>query len=254
MSGISPFDLQLRKVNVAEQLEKYLNEARKIYDACVKEGVKLLLYGSVGIYSVVKENKLAKELITLYRRNGVQDINFMVRPESRDKFKEIIYSLDYTPYIHLEKTLGHLAGMFFKEDIIVKVYYSEYMEFNHIIPINWNSNFTFDKQDLLLSKLQMHFPTNKDLSDIIALVLYDAPEEKILELTSKDWGLWKDVMSNLQKSRELVSNLITDEVREREELMPVISKLIKLHGKIMNSPKAESWKPLPEDAKYWRDF
>lgn len=254
MSEISPFDLQLRKIDVVKQLEKYLEEAKKIYTACNKEGVKLLLYGSVAIYNTVKENKTAVDLLKLYRRNGVQDINFIVKPESRDKFKEIIYSLDYTPYIHLEKTLGDIAGMFFKEEIVVKVYYYDEMRFSHVIPINWNSEFTFDKQDLLLSKLQMHFPTNKDLADIIALMLFDVPDEKIVDLTSRDWGLWKDVTSNLVKSRELVSKLITDEIKEREELMPVISKLVKLHGKIMNSPKHESWKPMPEDAKYWRDF
>ncbi|BCU68826.1 hypothetical protein [Stygiolobus caldivivus] len=254
MSEISPFDLQLRKVDVIKQLDKSLDEAKRIYDACSKEGVKLLLYGSVGIYSNVKENKIAVELLRLYRRNGIQDINFIVKPESRDKFKEVIYSLDYTPYIHLERTLGQIAGMFFKEEITVKVYYSDEMKFSHIIPINWNSEFTFDRQDLLLSKLQMHFPTNKDLSDIIALMLFDIPEDKVLDLTSRDWGLWKDVTSNLQKSRELVSKLITDEIRERDELMPVISKLVKLHGRIMNSPKQKSWEPMPEDAKYWRDF
>ena len=125
MSGISSFDLQL----------KYLEGAKKIYTVCNREGVKLLHYGPVAIYNTVKENKTAVDLLRLYRRNCVRD--FIVKP--RDKFGEVIYSLD----------------------VAVKVCYDEMM-FSHVIPINWNSEFTFGK--LLLSKLQMHFPTNKDLS------------------------------------------------------------------------------------------
>jgi hypothetical protein len=37
-------------------------------------------------------------------------------------------------------------------------------------------------------------------------------------------------------------------------MMPLTSKVVKLHGKIMNSTKKETWKPLPEGSKYWRDF
>jgi len=256
MSGITPFDIQTRKVNVEKIFQEDLNEAMKIYDACKKEGVKPLLYGSIAVYYHVKDNKLASEIIKLYRRGGPQDINFLVRPEEREKFKQIISSLDYTPYFHLEKTMGNIASMFFKEEKVVKVYYYSEMKFNHTIPVDWNSEFAFNEEDLLLSLLQIHFSTDKNLSDVIALMLkYDKNEwPKIIELTSADWGLWRDVTDNLLKARELVGRLITDEVKEREELAPVLPRLVKLHGKVMNSPKKPTWKPMPEGEKYWSDF
>ncbi|BFH73939.1 hypothetical protein SJAV_18830 [Sulfurisphaera javensis] len=255
MSGITPFDLQTRKTDVNKMFEDYLVEAERIYNACKKDGVKALLYGSIAVYYKVKDNPLSKQIIQLYRRNGPQDINFLVRQADRDKFKQIMVGLDYTPYFHLEKTLGNIASMFFKEEKVVKVYYFDDMRFSHTIPVDWNSEFVFSDEDLLLSKLQIHFTLDKHLSDIIALMLkLNIEGNKIIELTSSDWGLWKDVTDNLLKARELVGRLIADEVREREELAPVIPKLIKLHGKVMNSPKKSSWKPIPEGEKYWSDF
>ncbi len=254
MSGLTPFDVMTRK-DIEKTFNELLVEAKRIYEEAKKDGIKLLLYGSVAFFHKVKENKTAVELLKLYRKSEDIDINFLVKPEDREKFKGLIASLEYTPYFHLEKTLGEIAGMFFRENVTVKVYYFNEMRFSHIIPVNWNSDFTFDDEDLFLSKLQRHNPLNKDLTDVASLLLVnDVKEDKILELTSADWGLWKDITDNLMKSRQLLSNLVADEIKERDEVMPIISKVVKLHGKIMNHPKKESWKPLPADAKYWSDF
>ncbi|MEM0104872.1 MAG: hypothetical protein QW743_08660 [Candidatus Methanomethylicia archaeon] len=256
MSGITPFDIsQMKKIKLEEIFEAYLKEAKKIHDECEKEGVKLLLYGSVAIYDTVKSNKDAIDLMKLYRRQGVNDINMLIKKEHRDKFKEVIYSLDYFPYIHLEKTLGDIAGMFFKEEIVVKAYYMDAMEFNHLIPVDWSQKFKMSTTDLVLSKLQMHKPIDKDMADITALLLAsDINEGKIISLTSDDWGLWKDVTTNLSNLRGFINRITTDEIKNKDILSNVIAKVIKLHGKIMNSPKTQNWKPQPEDSKYWRDF
>lgn len=255
MSGISPFDAQLRKIDVNKMFNDYLSDAEKIYEKCKEKGMVALLYGSIAVYYKVKDNKLSSDIMKLYRRSGPQDINFIVRTEDREKFKQVMYNLDYTPYFHLEKTLGNIVSMFFKEEKVVRAYYFNEMRFSHVIPVNWNSEFTLNEEDLLLSKLQIHFALDKHLSDVISLLLkYDIEGNKIIELTSADWGLWKDVTDNLLKARDLVGRLITDQVKEREELMPVISRLVRLHGRIMNSQKKPSWKPIPEGEKYWRDF
>ena len=90
--------------------------------------------------------------------------------------------------------------MFFKEEYVVKVYYIDFMEFNHIIPIDWNADFVMNKTDLVPSKLQIHNASDKDLADFLALLLVDFDDSKIIELTSSDWGLWKDVTDNLNKA------------------------------------------------------
>ena len=65
----------------------------------------------------------------------------------------------------------------------MKVYYYSEMRFSHTIPVDWNSDFAFNEEDLLLSLLQIHFSTDKNLSDVIALMLkYDKNEwPKIIE-------------------------------------------------------------------------
>jgi hypothetical protein len=44
--------------------------------------VKALVYGSVGIFYHVKNNNLAVELMKLYRKGGVHDINMIVKKET----------------------------------------------------------------------------------------------------------------------------------------------------------------------------
>ena len=82
MSGVYPFDLQLRKVDVNKQLEKFLTEAEQIHKELKKNNVKALVYGSVGIFYHVKNNNLAVELMKLYRKGGVHDINMIVKKET----------------------------------------------------------------------------------------------------------------------------------------------------------------------------
>ncbi|NON62194.1 hypothetical protein HLB03_05715, partial [Acidianus sp. DSM 29099] len=100
----------------------------------------------------------------------------------------------FTPYYHLEFTIGNLAGMFFLDNYIIKVYYMDEMKFNHDIPIDWSEFLAFNLTDLLLSKLQIHFPLDKDIADIIAIILKDEEisRSKIIETISNDYGLWKD--------------------------------------------------------------
>jgi len=256
MSGITPFDLsQMKKIKLEEVFESYLNEAKSIYESCKKEGVKLLLYGSVAIYDTVKSNKDAIDLMKLYRKQGIQDINILVKKEHRDKFKEIIFSMGYFPYIHLEKTMGDIAGMFFKENVVVKAYYMNEMSFNHVIPVDWDQEFKMSPTDLLLSKLQIHKAMDKDYADMATIFLVsNINEDKIISLTSNDWGLWKDTVTNLINLRSFINKITTDEIKNKDLLLPVTATVIRLHGKIMNSPKTPNWKPLPEDAKYWSDF
>jgi hypothetical protein len=256
MSGITPFDMmQIKKMNLEKTFEEYLNEANKIISEVSKENGKALLYGSVGIYHYVKDIPLAVEFMKLYRRHGIQDINILVRRDSREIFKRVIVSLDYVPYIHLERTMGDFAGMFFKEETVVKVYYWDVMHFNHDIPVDWNSNFVMTSTDLLLSKLQKHYITDKDLSDISALLLkFDNFDEKLIKVTSEDWGLWRDALDNIVKLRDFINKIVMDKIKSRDELKPIILRSLKIQDLLIKSPKSEKWKPLPEDEKYWRDF
>jgi len=256
MSGITPFDIsQIKKINLEKIFEEYLNEAKRIIDELKKEGGKALVYGSVGIYHYVKDVPLAVEFMKLYRRQGVQDINILVKKDSRDIFKRVITSLDYTPYIHLERTMGDFAGMFFKEEIVVKVYYWDVMHFNHDIPVDWDAEFVMKPTDLLLSKLQKHYALDKDFSDISALLLkFENFDDKLVKLTSEDWGLWKDCLDNIIKLRDFINKIILDKVKTREELKPIILRSLKIQNLLINSPKSDKWKPLPEGEKYWKDF
>lgn len=101
----------------------------------------------------------------------------------------------------------------------------------------------------------MHKAMDKDYADMAAILLVsNINEDKIISLTSNDWGLWKDTVTNLINLRSFINKITTDEIKNKDLLLPVTATVIRLHGKIMNSPKTPNWKPLPEDTKYWSDF
>ncbi|EHP70059.1 hypothetical protein MetMK1DRAFT_00005610 [Metallosphaera yellowstonensis MK1] len=255
MSGITPFDVsQQRKVPFESVAQEYLKLYDRIYSSLKESGAKILLYGSIGIYHRVKDSKDSVELLKLYRRNGPQDMNVILPTSSRERFKEVVKEQGWTPYYHLERTMGDVAGMFFYESLVLKAYYMDVPTFNHRINLSWEEEYSASLTDLLLTKLQMHFPTDKDTADIAAILLLEERIDvnKVLLHARSDWGFWKDATQNLANVRSLVGRLEMDNVKTKEELKRVIAVSTKLYGQLMNAkPHHESNDP---DEKYWLDF
>ncbi|AWR95567.1 hypothetical protein [Acidianus brierleyi] len=251
MSNISPTGISEKKISFEEIISEYLKIWKNIYNELEKNNIKALIYGSVAIYYKLSNLPEAIDLIKSNRKNGPQDLNVIVPLKFREKFKEILMKMEFTPYYHLEVTMGNLASMFLYNQFTIKVYYMDKAEFNHDVDIDWNQEFSLSLTDLLLTKLQIHYPTDKDSADIAAILLkYDEiDKEKICIQTSKDWGFWKDAVDNLNNARTYVSRLQS----KSEKLKNIITASLKLYGLVNNYPKPNNWKPL-NDEKYWRDF
>jgi hypothetical protein len=251
MSNIPP-GISEKKISFEETMAEYLKIWKNIYTELEKNDVKALIYGSVALYYKLNDIPEAVDLIKSNRKNGPQDLNVIVPVKFREKFKEILMKMEFVPYYHLEVTMGHLASMFLYNQFTIKVYYMDKAEFNHDIDIDWSQEFSLSLTDLLLTKLQIHYPTDKDSADIAAILLkYDEiDKEKIGIHTSRDWGFWKDAVDNLNNARAYISKLQV----KNDKLKGVVSASLKLYGFINNYPKSNGWKPLSEDEKYWRDF
>ncbi|MCH1771930.1 MULTISPECIES: hypothetical protein [Metallosphaera] len=254
MSGITPFDVSQQKGIKFESISlEYLKLYERIYSELKKRDGKALLYGSIGIFHRVGDIKEAVELLKLYRKSGPQDVNVLVPIKYRDVFKEILREQGWTPYYHLERLMGDIAGMFFYESFVLKAYYMDKVKFNHEFVVDWNEEFSMNLTDLLLTKLQMHFPTDKDSADIGAILmkanLIDI--KRVIEQVSAYEGFWKDATDNLSKVKSLIGRLEMDNVKTRDQLRQVIVTVTKLHGELMKVAPNRQFK---EDEKYWLDF
>lgn len=100
--------------------------------------------------------------------------------------------------------------------------------------------------DLLLTKLQIVEINKKDILDVVAL-LVDLPlsekhteieKERIISFTSSDWGIYRTVSQNLDKTKLLLPELGLP-INESDHIMEKLSSLKKT---IEESPKSLGWK------------
>jgi hypothetical protein len=249
-----PISSPQKKVNFENLARDYLKIWDNIYTELKRRNSKALIYGSIALYYRLMNSRDSIELLKLGRNNGPQDLNVLVPTKYRDIFKEVVINEGFTPYYHLEVTIGDKAGIFFMNEMVIKAYYMDKISFNHDFEVDWSQEYSLSLTDLLLTKLQIHYALDKDIADIIAILLkYDEiDKEKIARVLSSDWGFWKDAVSNLNKIRELIKKIEAN--NPNTKLRDVIPLSLKFIGYINNYPKSDNWKPLGDDEKYWKDF
>jgi hypothetical protein len=102
--------------------------------------------------------------------------------------------------------------------------------------------------ELVLEKLQIVKINEKDIKDLIVLLLAheigesgsDTVDAKyIAKLLSKDWGFYYTVSSNLKKLEPMTNKY---EVLKEELRREVLSKARKLHEYVESEPKGARWK------------
>jgi hypothetical protein len=103
---------------------------------------------------------------------------------------------------------------------------------------------TIELADLLMTKLQVVSINEKDIRDLLALLIdHDlAPNEirleRILEATKNDWGLEHTIHRSLSRLREMVDGfgLAADQQRT------VIARIAQLDDALASAPKGTKWK------------
>lgn len=102
--------------------------------------------------------------------------------------------------------------------------------------------------DLLLSKLQIQQITEKDIKDLIALLVEHELGAKgrefidvnyLLKLISKNWGLYYTALTNLDTVRETLDHYEVIDVPTRQN---VEAKLVGIMERMEAEPKSSRWK------------
>jgi hypothetical protein len=148
--------------------------------------------------------------------------------------------------------------------IHVDVFYDR-LEFCHVIPLGGRLEVdrpTIPVAELLLSKLQIVKINEKDVVDIILLLLDHSlgsgdadtiDTDRIAHLCSDDWGLWRTVTQNLDKTAALAITYpqLDDDGRSR-----VLAAGRDLKARIDAVPKSMGWRMrdrVGDRRQWWTD-
>ncbi len=237
--------------------EIFLDEGKRLVNEAAKRGIPLRLLGGVAIrLHCLEFLDFAKKLMRLGEgQQEYTDLDFMSYIKFRkNKMKEFFEEMGYEKRPTTMSSAATQRQIFFhpKGWFYVDVFYDKLLAANH--PLDFRARLELDSPtitptDMLLEKLQIVFPDEKDVKDLLLLVR--AHEISLQEENNKvnakfiavklasDWGFWYTVTTNLNGLKNYVeaAQNLTDE--EKQDL---ISKVRALHEAIGLEPKSAGWK------------
>lgn len=219
-------------------------EAKRIIDSARERGVILKLIGglAVRIHCV----------ITFFCEREYLDIDFVGLSKHSEAISRLFEDLGYKENRNVWLTTGGNQKQFYRESLEDHVdVFLDFLRMEHDIDLRERLNiedYTISISDLLLSKIQIFELNEKDVRDILTLVK-DVPlgetDDKgvinvkyIAEICARNWGLYHDVIVNIDKCVKLMSNYnLTLEEKEK-----IKAKLDKIKETIEKTPKTTKWK------------
>jgi hypothetical protein len=237
--------------------EVFIDEGKRLVDEGAKRGIPLRLLGGVAIrIHCLEVLDFAKKLMRLGEgQQEYTDLDFMSYMKFRkNKMKEFFEEMGYEKRPTTMSSAATQRQIFFhpKGWFYVDVFYDKLLAANH--PLDFRGRLELDSPtitpaDMLLEKLQIVFPDEKDVKDL--LLLFRAHEISLKEERNKinakfiasklasDWGFWYTVTTNLDGLKNYVqaAQNLTDE--EKQDLT---SEAGALRQTIDNEPKSTGWK------------
>ncbi len=234
----------------------FLDEAKRIVEAANLRGLTLRTLGGLGVRLHYEGSP---DLPTRLQRlaEGKQeftDLDFVTYRKDRDRVKNFILGLDYTKRRATLSSAASERQIYFhpKGWFFVDVFFDKLLVANH--PLDFRERLFLDSptitvSDLLLEKLQIVNPGEKDVKDLV-LLLASHPQTTdeqanrinlgyIAGLLSRDWGFWYTVTRNLAGLEEFVKAFPSLQASERQLIADRIGRLRRA---IDECPKTTAWK------------
>lgn len=237
-------------------------EVARIVAAGEAAGVAIRVLGSIG---VAMHSHDAAAIIPSFERTYA-DIDFAAYRKDARALASLFAGLGYVD--DREVYVGSEGARSIFDDparhIHVDVFYDR-LEFCHIIPLAGRLEAdrpTIPIAELLLSKLQIVKINQKDVVDIVLLLL-DHPlgtgdadtvdMDRIARLCADDWGLWRTLSQNLDKVAALA---ITYPQLSEDQRARVIGAAREIKRRIDAVPKSMGWKMrdrVGDRRQWWTD-
>lgn len=237
-------------------------EIGHIVDALDGLGVPLRVLGSLG---VSLHCPTSAALLPAFERTYA-DIDFAGYRRDSGTVSALLASLGYVEDREVAITSEGRRGLYDHPvtGIHVDVFFDQ-LEFCHLIPLEGRlerDRPTVPLAELLLSKLQIVKINEKDVVDIILLLLdhelaaADAGTidvDRIARLCAADWGLWRTTTLNLEKVSTLALSYPQLDSPRRQR---VASQLATLEARLATEPKSLGWRArarIGERVRWWTD-
>lgn len=235
----------------------FIDEGRRLVDEAAKREIPLRLLGGVAIrIHCLEFLDFAERLMRLGEgQQEYTDLDFMTYMKFRkNKMKEFFEEMGYEKRPTTMSSAATQRHIYFhpKGWFYVDVFYDKLLAANH--PLDFRGRLQLDSPtitpaDLLLEKLQIVFPGEKDVKDLVLLLrAHEVAEEEernkvnmkfIARKLSSDWGFWYTVTSNLNGLRQYVAAAKNLTSEEKQNLTSKIDRLLRASA---NEPKSTGWK------------
>ena len=221
-------------------------EMNRLIEAARQQEIRLRAFGGLAIFIHSQDNP------RFFKRDS-PDVDFVVPRAQAHRLEQFFGQMGYIPNRRFNLLNAAKRQIYNQEesdrriDILVGNF-----EMCHKLPLNEQrlavDPVTIPLAELLLSKAQIVELNRKDAMDIICLLLNNELGkdnegkiglDRIAELCSQDWGLYKTVSINLQRVEDLLPNAdlnLTSAEKER-----VLNHVRQLRKTLEEMPKSIAW-------------
>lgn len=236
--------------------EVFIEEGKRIVDEGTKRGIPLRMLGGVAIrIHCIEFLGFAKRLVRLGEgQQEYTDLDFMSYSKFRKKMKDFLAELGYSKRPPTMSSAATQRQIYFhpKGWFYVDVFYDKLLAANH--PLEFRGRLDLDSPtitptDMLLEKVQIVFPDEKDVKDAMLLLRAHeiSQQEESNRINAKfiagklasDWGFWYTVTTNLRGLKQYAGE---DQKLEADDKKDLSSKIDILLATIENEPKSAGWK------------
>ena len=236
--------------------EVFVEEGKRLVEEATKREIPIRLLGGVAIrVHCVEMLDFARKLQRLgVGQQEYTDLDYMSYTKFRNKMKDFFREVGYEKRPTTMSSAATQRQIYFhpKGWFTVDVFFDKLLAANH--PLDFRNRLELDSPtitptDLLLEKLQIVFPSEKDVKDSILLLrAHEISEqeennrinsEAVADRLASDWGFWYTVTTNLNGLKQHVSasELIDDSDKE-----DIAAKIDSMLTTIEKKPKSSGWK------------
>ncbi|MEM0134761.1 MAG: hypothetical protein QXU18_05960 [Thermoplasmatales archaeon] len=228
---------QSLEVQKCDDCQCIISKAREI-------GAHIQLIGGWAIFYRTPQNHYS------FLQRKYADIDIVGKGKEKKKIYQTLQSCGYQADDLFNGLYGDTRLLFRKGSQQLDIFLDKF-EMCHSIDLSLSLNFsdeTIGLGELLFTKLQIFEMNEKDMKDIVRLLLYADIDERdqrgysarnfIVKLCSEDWGPYKTLTSNLIK----VGNFVQTLELSSEDSKLVQEKILGLLDDIEHSDKSLKWK------------
>jgi hypothetical protein len=228
--------------------EDFVQETLGIAEQARRTNVPLRAMGACAV-RIHCPNHLELHKIKMQRR--ITDLDFVTLRKYQTNVRDVVKQYGYTPDLAM---VGMGRDIYRKAEkgIVMDVFFDR-LEMCHTIELENRLEVDFPTislADLMLEKLQVVKINEKDVKDVIVLLLeHEAGQsnketidaEYISKLLASDWGFYYTVTTNLRKIKNMAGTRYGD-ILLPEEVKTISSRVDNMLSRFDQEPKSMKWR------------